>query len=188
MQNAIDAVRIQAVRDKRSVTSGYRIDIVVDGSKCEIHDTGNGMTKEQLRTNFWTMGASGKHSEEAKRAGCIARLASVDLPNFGVCNHLTVISRTKECAVTHETSLGKDDFNTIEGLLPTVHYNETDRLSSNGTVVIGQADVDFDKQRLLNYINQFVNNVHDQCILMVNAFPVIQRGRLEIITLLSPML
>ena len=161
VQNAIDAVRIQAERDKRSVGSGYRIDIIVEGNRCEIRDTGNGMTKEQLRTNFWTMGASGKHSEEARRAGCIGTFGIGGFANFGVCNHLTVISRTKECAVTHETSLGKEDFNTIEGRLPTVRYKESNRLNANGTVVIGQAAVDFNKQGLLNYIKQFVSNVHE---------------------------
>ena len=161
VQNAIDAVRIQARRDQSSVDSGYRIDIIVDGNKCEIRDTGNGMTKEQLRTNFWTMGASGKHSEEAKRAGCIGTFGIGGFANFGVCEQLTVISRTRECSVTHETSLSKDDFNTIEGRLPTVRYKETNRLSSNGTLVIGQAPVNFDKHRLLDYIKQFVANVQE---------------------------
>lgn len=159
LQNGIDAVRIQATRDGRSVDSGYRIDIRIDGNRCEIQDTGNGMTKEQLRRNFWTMGASGKHTEEAKRAGCIGTFGIGGFANFGVCDQLKVISRTAKCSVTHETSLGKEEFNTLEGQLPTVKYQETDQLDSNGTIVIGLATMDFDKQKLLEYIRQFVTNV-----------------------------
>ena len=161
LQNAIDAVRIQASRDGRPVASGYRIDICINENRCEIRDTGNGMTKEQLRQNFWTMGASGKHTEEAKRAGCIGTFGIGGFANFGVCDRLTVISRTADCLVTHETSLSKDEFNTIKGQLPTVKYEETDRLSSNGTIVVGLAPVNFAKQHLLDYIKQFVTNVEE---------------------------
>ena len=161
LQNAIDAVRIQASRDERPVGSGYRIDVCIDGNRCEIRDTGNGMTKEQLRQNFWTMGASGKHTEEARRAGCIGTFGIGGFANFGVCTQLTVISRTVNCLVTHETTLGKEEFNTLKGQLPTVKYQETDRLDSNGTIVIGVAPVEFDKNRLLDYIKQFVANVEE---------------------------
>ena len=159
LQNAIDAVRIQATRDGRSVDSGYRIDIRLSGNRCEIQDAGNGMTKEQLRRNFWTMGASGKHTDEARRAGCIGTFGIGGFANFGVCDQLKVISRTTKCSVTHETSLGKEEFRTLEGQLPTVKYRETDQLKSNGTIVIGRGTMDFDKQRLLEYIRQFVTNV-----------------------------
>ena len=161
LQNAIDAVRIQASRDGRPVASGYRIDVCIDGNKCKIKDTGNGMTKEQLRQNFWTMGASGKHTEEAKRAGCIGTFGIGGFANFGVCDQLTVISRTAACSVTHETSLSKAEFRTLEGQLPTVRYEESDRLASNGTIVIGVASVEFDRHGLLDYIKQFVANVEE---------------------------
>ena len=161
LQNAIDAVRIQASRDGCPVSSGYRIDVCIDGNTCKIKDSGNGMTKEQLKQNFWTMGASGKHTEEAKRAGCIGTFGIGGFANFGVCDQLTVVSRTVNCLVTHETSLSKSEFSTLEGQLPTVKYKETDRLTTNGTIVIGVAPVEFDNRRLLEYIKQFVANVEE---------------------------
>ena len=161
LQNGIDAVRIQASRDGRSVASRYRIDIRIEGNSCEIQDTGNGMTKEELRRNFWTMGASGKHTEEAKSAGCIGIFGIGGFANFGVCEQLTVVSRSADCLMAHETSLSKDDFSTLEGQLPTVKYQESDRLKSNGTIVIGVAAIDFDKQKLLEYIKQFVTSVQE---------------------------
>lgn len=161
LQNAIDAVRIQASRDDRSVKSGYRIDIRIEGNRCEIQDDGNGMTKDELRQNFWTMGASGKHTQEAKRAGCIGTFGIGGFANFGVCEKLTVVSRTTACSVAHETSLSKDEFDTLAGQLPTVKYRETAQLDSHGTVVVGLAASNFDKQQLLEYIKQFVSNVEE---------------------------
>ena len=127
LQNAIDAVRIQASRDGRSVASGYRIDIRIEGSRCEIQDVGNGMTKEELRRNFWTMGASGKHTVEAKRAGCIGTFGIGGFANFGVCEKLTVVSRTADCLTAHETSLSKDEFKHVGR--PTSN-GEVSRISS----------------------------------------------------------
>ena len=161
LQNAIDAVRIQATRDCRSVASGYRIDIRIEGNRCEIRDDGNGMTKDELRRNFWTMGASGKHTQEAKRAGCIGTFGIGGFANFGVCEKLIVVSRTADCAVAHETSLSKEEFNTLAGQLPTVKYQESTQLDSHGTIVVGLARADFDKQQLLEYIKQFVTNVEE---------------------------
>ena len=161
LQNAIDAVRIQASRDGRSVASGYRIDIRIEGNRCEIQDVGNGMTKEQLRRNFWTMGASGKHTVEAKRAGCIGTFGIGGFANFGVCEKLIVVSRTADCLTAHETSLSKGEFSTLEGQLPTVKYQESAQLNSHGTIVVGLAATDFDTQQLVEYIKQFVTNVEE---------------------------
>ncbi len=161
LQNAIDAVRIQASRDRQSVASGYRIDIRIEGNRCEIQDVGNGMTKEELRRNFWTMGASGKHTEEARRAGCIGTFGIGGFANFGVCEKLIVVSRTADCSVAHETSLSKAEFSTLEGQLPTVKYRESAQLGSHGTIVVGLAASDFDKKQLLEYIKQFVTNVEE---------------------------
>ena len=119
------------------------------------------MTKEELRRNFWTMGASGKHTVEAKRAGCIGTFGIGGFANFGVCEKLIVVSRTADCLTAHETSLSKGEFSTLEGQLPTVKYQESAQLNSHGTIVVGLAATDFDKQQLLEYIKKFVNNVEE---------------------------
>src|SRR5688572_25154289 len=72
VQNAIDAIRIQSVRDELEAGDpGYRIEVLIEGKTCSIFDNGIGMTKRDLENNFWTMGASGKTTDEAKSAGCI---------------------------------------------------------------------------------------------------------------------
>src|SRR5580658_5758003 len=60
VQNAVDAIRIQALRD--GVDPGderYKIEITVDGKKVRVRDSGIGMSEDDLQTFFWTIGASG---------------------------------------------------------------------------------------------------------------------------------
>lgn len=160
VQNAIDAIRIQALRDGLPTSDiRYRVDVKVEGSICSISDNGIGMTKEELANNFWTMGASGKTTAEAKAAGCIGVFGIGGFANFGVCETLEVISRTQACSVSHHTSLSSSDFETNQFTLPEVKYRETDELSSRGTIVRGTAATPFNESGLVSYLKQFVRYV-----------------------------
>ena len=86
VQNAVDAIRIQARRD--GVEPGdqrYRIDINVEAKKIVVGDTGNGLSASDLRSFFWTIGASGKRTQEALAAGCVGTFGIGGFANFGVC-------------------------------------------------------------------------------------------------------
>jgi molecular chaperone HtpG len=162
VQNAIDAIRIQAQRDNQSVESAeYRIDVSVTANECRIIDSGNGMTKQELQINFWTMGASGKTTAEAQRAGCIGTFGIGGFANFGICSALVVISRSSSCATAHKTSLSRSDFNTSVGQLPLVKYEVSDKLKKHGTIVIGTADSAFNATALRKYLVEFVEHVRE---------------------------
>lgn len=163
VQNAIDAIRIQALRDKLGTSnSRYRVDVTIDGNTCSISDNGIGMTKDELANNFWTMGASGKTTDEARRAGCIGVFGIGGFANFGVCDTLEVISRTSASAVSHHTSLSTSDFERDQFALPEVRYAETEELTSRGTIVRGTAANPFDEDGLVTYLKQFVRYVREQ--------------------------
>jgi molecular chaperone HtpG len=162
VQNAIDAVRIQAQRDgEHPGDSEYRISIEVAGKECRISDNGIGMTRDELRTNFWTMGASGKNTPEARAAGCIGTFGIGGFANFGVCETLEVISRSPTCATAHLTSLSRSAFSAERYSLPLVSYSESPKPSTRGTVVRGIAPQAFDAKALLNYLRQFVRHVSE---------------------------
>ncbi len=162
VQNAIDAVRMQAGRDKTSPRDAkYRIEVTVAGPVCSISDNGIGMTREELQNNFWTMGASGKTTQEARDAGCIGVFGIGGFANFGVCEALEVISRSEMCSVAHHTSLSKEDFKQDRYELPTVKYREFSELSSRGTIVRGTANSPFDRNGLRDYLSQFVRFVDE---------------------------
>lgn len=162
VQNAIDAIRIQAIRDQKSTDSPeYRIDISVEGNQCAIRDNGIGMTKQDLANNFWTMGASGKTTAEARAAGCIGVFGIGGFANFGVCDILEVVSRTQTCRTAHCTSLSRAAFKQEQFTLPKVSYKESDELQSHGTIVRGVGKSQFDVKGLRAYIAQFVRYVHE---------------------------
>jgi molecular chaperone HtpG len=162
VQNAIDAVRMQARRDRREPGDPlYRIDIQVAGPSCTISDNGIGMTREELINNFWTMGASGKNTPEARAAGCIGTFGIGGFANFGVCDTLEVTSRTSNCSSAHRTSLSRAAFKNERFALPEVAYTVTEDLPSRGTVVRGVASMDFDSKGLLDYVRQFVRHVQE---------------------------
>lgn len=162
VQNAIDAIRMQAARDsKMPGDPQYRVEITVSGKECSISDNGIGMTREELINNFWTMGASGKNTPEARAAGCIGTFGIGGFANFGVCDTLEVTSRSQKCATAHRTSLSRAAFGDRRFELPSVTYEPSNALSSHGTVVRGVAKQDFDVPGLLRYVHQFVRHVKE---------------------------
>ncbi len=165
VQNAIDAVRIQAQRDGRSPGDpAYEIRIEVTGNECQISDNGVGMTREELEANFWTMGASGKNTPEARAAGCIGTFGIGGFANFGVCETLMVTSRSQGCLTAHETSLSRAAFGAAQYSLPKVSYAESTLLRSHGTVVRGIGKAQFDAAGLKNYLRQFVRHVREKVL------------------------
>jgi len=170
VQNAIDAIRIQAARESVSPDDPrYRIDVEILGNVCSITDNGIGMTKDELRNNFWTMGASGKTTAEAKAAGCVGIFGIGGFANFGVCDTLEVISRTDACQTAHNTSLSRSAFHVDRFTLPTVQYRESSELTARGTIVRGTAKTPFDANGLVGYLRQFVRFARE---------PVYVQGRL----------
>jgi molecular chaperone HtpG len=162
VQNAIDAIRIQAGRDANTPGDPkYRVEISVAGRECAISDNGIGMTRDELINNFWTMGASGKNTPEARAAGCIGTFGIGGFANFGVCDTLEVTSRSQKCSTAHKTSLSRAAFGNERFALPTVEYSPTTSLSSHGTVVRGIAKQEFDVPGLLQYVRQFVRHVKE---------------------------
>ena len=110
VQNAVDAIRIQAWRE--GVEPGddrYRIDVTVEDQKLIVKDNGIGMSEADLQNFFWTIGASGKRNDEAKAAGCVGMFGIGDFANLGVCDQLTVISQTDGKLTGTKTSLSERD-------------------------------------------------------------------------------
>src|ERR1039458_1231955 len=94
VQNAIDALRMQAARQGiDSSDTNLSVRIRVDGNVCEITDNGIGMSLDDLRNLFWTIGASGKRTDEARAAGCVGMFGIGGFANFGVCDEVRVVSQ-----------------------------------------------------------------------------------------------
>ena len=155
LQNAIDACRMQALRQKTSPDDpSLRIDITVDGNSVQVRDRGIGMSPEDLRNLFWRIGASGKRTEEAREAGCVGRFGIGGFANFGVCDTLIITSQA-ENEPGQRTELSRTDIEDVVGR-PKVTQQPSDQASPRGTIVEGILSAPAQLDELLQYAREIV--------------------------------
>lgn len=160
VQNAVDAVRIQALRDSHLTNDErYKIDITIDGQTVKVHDNGNGMSKAALQNFFWTIGASGKRDKEAHDAGCVGMFGIGGFANFGVCDTLEVTSQTENTTTGTRTRLSTEDIQASGATIPSVTVIPSDAAAPRGTVVVGQMREAPNVDNLKNYLRTFVRYV-----------------------------
>ncbi len=160
VQNAVDAIRIQAHRE--GVDSGdarYKIDITVDGKKILVRDNGVGMSESDLQNYFWTIGASGKRTQEAMAAGCVGMFGIGGFANFGVCDTLEVISQYEGASHGTLTRLSEADIRAAGATIPSVTVASSDAAGPRGTLVIGHLRADPQVEELRRYLQDFVRFV-----------------------------
>src|ERR1051326_8181980 len=68
-QNAFDAILMRIQREGNAF--GPKVDVSITTDKIIIADNGIGMSREEVRENFWRAGASGKNNPEARAAGVV---------------------------------------------------------------------------------------------------------------------
>ena len=160
VQNAVDAVRIQAHRD--SIEPGdpaYRIDVRMDGRKIIVQDNGIGMSEEDLQNFFWTIGASGKRTSEALAAGCVGTFGIGGFANFGVCDTVEVISQRQSDQQGTLTRLSQAEIERAGTAIPSVSKESSDRAAPRGTIVVGTLRGDPNVEELRRYLTDFVKYV-----------------------------
>lgn len=116
-QNAFDAIRMREALGHRFEPS---IRVTVDGEHIVVSDNGIGMSAEEIETNFWYAGKSGKNTETARAAGVVGTFGIGAMANFGIADELSVES---ESAVSHDrtrSSVLKSELSTdTEAILVT---------------------------------------------------------------------
>lgn len=163
VQNAVDALRMQAAREGiPSADSRFFVRIKVEERTCEIADNGIGMSLKDLRNLFWTIGASGKRTAEARAAGCVGMFGIGGFANFGVCDELTVISQSADDAGGHWTGLSRGDIEGANGAIPQVRVGDSEETKPRGTIVRGELKEPTDSESLEGYIRDFVQYAEEQ--------------------------
>ena len=160
VQNAVDAVRIQAHREgKAPEDASYRIDISVKDRVITVRDNGTGMSADDLRNYFWTIGASGKRTKEALAAGCVGTFGIGGYANFGVCEALEVISQVEGVPDGTFTRLSEADIQTAGNAIPNVTIHDSNDAAPRGTLVVGHLRDAPNVAQLLAYLKDFVRFV-----------------------------
>ena len=160
VQNAVDAVRIQIYRDGASAKeTDYRIEVVVKEKKIIVRDHGIGMSGDDLKKFFWTIGASGKRTHEALAAGCVGTFGIGGFANFGVCEKLEVVSQTEDEEHGTLTYLSEEDISKARTSTPQVTQEASDAAKPRGTEVIGHLRNVANVDELQSYLQDFVRFV-----------------------------
>ena len=171
VQNAIDAVRIQALRDQKDPgDSEYMIEVVVDRERVSVRDRGIGMSRKDLQTYFWTIGSSGKRGDEARDAGCVGMFGIGGFANFGVCDRLVVTSKDVGSTTGTATSLSAEEIAHAGTAIPKVTIVESNDVDPRGTLVVGELKEPANVGALKVYLRDFVRYVpidvrfNEECI------------------------
>ena len=160
VQNAIDAVRIQAFRDGLEPDNEqYGIEVNVDGHSVSVRDNGIGMSRANLQNYFWTIGSSGKRGREAQDAGCVGMFGIGGFANFGVCDTLQVTSQDADSSIGTLTCLSADDIRKAGATIPSVTVRDSDEAAPRGTVVVGRLSKAPNAEELKTYLKGFVRFV-----------------------------
>ncbi len=156
-QNAVDAIRIQAYREGLEPRDErYRIDVTASDRKIIVSDNGIGMSESELKSFFWTIGASGKRTEEAFSAGCVGIFGIGGFANLGVCDRLDVISRTEEATHGIRTWISASDIKEAGSTIPSVSSESSDTVTDRGTIVTGHLREVVNIDELRRYLESFV--------------------------------
>ena len=177
VQNAIDAVRIQALRDgKDAGASEYAIEVVVDSGRVSVRDNGIGMSRKDLQRYFWTIGSSGKRGDEARKAGCVGMFGIGGFANFGVCDRLVVTSKDVKSTTGTATSLSAEEIARAGTAIPKVTIAESNDADPRGTLVVGELKKAPNIEELKTYLRDFVRYVPIDVLFNGEC---ISRGRFE---------
>ena len=160
VQNAVDAIRIQAHRDNENPSDQrYRIDVFVEEKKIIVRDNGVGMSANDLQNFFWTIGASGKRTQEALAAGCVGTFGIGGFANFGVCDALEVVSHIKDAHHGTLTRLSETDIRAAGTAIPSVTKENSHAATPRGTIVTGYLREAPNVDELRRYLQDFVRFV-----------------------------
>ena len=160
VQNAVDAIRLQAHRESTEPRSNcYRIDVIVGEKKIVVRDNGIGMSASDLKIFFWTIGASGKRTQEAMAAGCVGTFGIGGFANLGVCEKLEVISQCKDDLHGTFTRLSQTDIQSAGSTFPIVTTKNSNEAAPRGTIVTGYLNKVPNVDELRRYLLDFVRFV-----------------------------
>ena len=160
VQNAVDAIRIQALRMHTPLEDArYQVSVSVEGKTLEVRDNGIGMSASDLQRFFWSIGASGKRTAEAIAAGCVGEFGIGGFANFGVCESLEVISQTEETDIGTLTRLSESEIRAARTTAPQISMERSHIAAPRGTVVVGHLREVPNIEQLRSYIRDFVQFV-----------------------------
>ena len=128
-QNAFDAIRMREAENHQFTPE---IHVTVNQEQIVVSDNGIGMTAEEMETNFWYAGKSGKNTDAARAAGVVGTFGIGAMANFGVADELSVES---ESAITGERTLSSVRKSELSTDTESISVTSVEQLNEPGTIV-----------------------------------------------------
>ena len=156
-QNAFDAVLMKMHSWRTSPNYAPEIRVTVDSDEIIVADNGIGMTSDEIETNYWYAGRSGKNTSAAREAGVVGTFGIGAMANFGVAEQLSVESESGTAQRT-QSSVRKSELSTE---FDSISLRNVAPRGQSGTTVCAtlaqRGGVAVDEAR--NYLREFVRFV-----------------------------
>lgn len=154
LQNAYDAVLMRKQIDPNY--TDFRIEMTISPDKVVISDNGIGMTADVVENNFWKAGASGKNTEEAKKAGVVGTFGIGAMANFGVCDKMEVYTRYFNSQETIVTSTELENISLTEDCINTTIVSDTTLPIGTTIIATLRNDASITIDNAISYLRPFV--------------------------------
>jgi molecular chaperone HtpG len=151
-QNSYDAILLRRAKDS---TFDPRIEVEITPNSVMVYDNGIGMTREELRKNYWQAGSSSKNTAEAKAAGVVGTFGIGAMANFGIAEELTVET---ESLGGSERVLCKATRSTLSATEDCISFEVQAASGNIGTKVVATllSGQSINVDQAINYISEFV--------------------------------
>ena len=93
-----------------------RIDVRLKPDTVTVSDNGNGMTADELESNYWYAGNSGKNTEDARKAGVVGTFGIGAMANFGIAERLEVETESSVTGERSRSSVAKENLSINPGV------------------------------------------------------------------------
>ena len=153
VQNAFDAI---LMRRRRGDDFDPRIDVELRTDTVTVRDNGNGMTPEELETNYWYAGNSGKNNEDAREAGVVGTFGIGAMANFGIANQLEVETESSATGQRSKSSVAKADLSINHECIDLVALPSEGSPGTRVTAFLG-TDAQMEVSEGRRYIADFVS-------------------------------
>jgi molecular chaperone HtpG len=129
-QNAYDAI-LQRKYLKHKFEP--EITINISTNQVVVTDNGIGMTRDELIRNYWTAGASGKATPEARAAGVVGTFGIGAMANFGIATAITVITESATESQRNRCYAAREKLSATEDCIDMIPETPT---GNPGTTII----------------------------------------------------
>ena len=154
-QNAFDAIRMREAEDQQFQP---KIHVTVNGEQVVVSDNGNGMTAEEIESNYWYAGKSGKNTDAARAAGVVGTFGIGAMANFGVADELSVES---ESAITGQRTISSVLKSELSTDTAGISVTPVEHMGEPGTTVLARLAPgnELSVQDARKYLREFVEFV-----------------------------